>query len=362
MISMKRLYFLIIVLLAGGTTAFSQTSNCTQVLRQVRSTYEQGRLHELPGITEGCLKAPEGKGFTTAEKRETYRFLTLAYIYLEEPEKADEMMLKLLDNDPFYEVNSSVDPAEFIALFNKFRHDPIFRFGIKIGANMTQPAVLQYYNIGSTAGGKGTYGLAGNFHITLMFEKDLPKLNKKIILAPEIAWVNRTYSYANPTLATLDTDGTAISSQTFAMKQSWLDLNGIVQYKLLNTLQRQTYVGLGPGISFLLGSSNQASTNIGTGAQKYTVTGPAVDDSKSFNKLIYSVTAVVGVKQKVGGLYITADVRYQYGISNVVNKSSRTNPEIAFDYWGQYPDYRMSNVMLNFGVLIPKFSPKKLIR
>jgi len=35
---------------------FSQATNCTQVLRLVRSTYEQGRLHELPTLmTDVCM-------------------------------------------------------------------------------------------------------------------------------------------------------------------------------------------------------------------------------------------------------------------------------------------------------------------
>src|SRR5258708_10164394 len=139
MMNMKRLYGLIIFSLLTTTAAFSQVSNCTQVIRLVRSLYETGRLHELRTATEGCLAAAKGKGFTDAEKREAYRYLTLAYIYLEEPEKADEMMLKLLDTDHFYEVNSAVDPAEFIALFNKFRHVPVFRLGFKIGLNATLP-------------------------------------------------------------------------------------------------------------------------------------------------------------------------------------------------------------------------------
>jgi len=71
---------------------------------------------------------------------------------------------------------------------------------------------------------------------------------------------------------------------------------------------------------------------------------------------------VVGAKLKLGELYGTLDIRYQYGLNNVINPSSRTNSEIAFDYQGQYNDYRMSNLMVNIGLLIPRFSPKKLIK
>src|SRR5436190_8360022 len=147
---MKRLYLLVITLLIGTVAAYSQTSNCTQTLRLMRSTYEQGRLHELGSQSEACLNAPEGKGFTKEEKRVAYRLITLSWIYLEEPEKADESMLNLLNASHFYEINKAVDPAEFIALFNKFRHDPIFRYGLKFGGNATQPQATELHNVGST--------------------------------------------------------------------------------------------------------------------------------------------------------------------------------------------------------------------
>lgn len=358
---MKRLYFFILGSLVSVTTAFSQTSNCTQVLRLIRTTYEQGRLHELPSIAEGCLAAPKGKGFSDEEKKEAYRILTLAYIYLEEPEKADEMMLKFLENEHFYVLNSSVDPAEFIALYKKFRTEPVFRYGFKLGLNLTQPTALQYHNVGSTAGGQGKYGLSSSFNVFLMFEKDI--INKNFVFAPEIGYVARSYSYNNGSLAKSDKSvDSTISNQQFAIKQAWLDLNAIVQYKFENTLDRQTYVGIGPGLSYLLSSSNQPTTFLGTGANGYTVTGPAIDDKKSYNSLVYSINVVAGTKVRFGGLYGHVDLRYQIGLSNVVNSSSRTNAELGFDYQGQYNDYRMSNVMFNVGVLIPNFVPKKLIK
>src|SRR6185503_8750501 len=97
---------------------------------------EQGRLHELPEIVAECLrKSPKEGGFTKEEKKETYRLLTLAYIYLEEPEKADQMMLELLKTDHFFEINPALDPAEFIALYKKHRTTPLFRVGAKFLVN-----------------------------------------------------------------------------------------------------------------------------------------------------------------------------------------------------------------------------------
>ena len=356
---MKRLYFLVFCWMLFAAPAYPQASNCTQVLRLVRTTYEQGRLHELPALTEGCLKATGTQGFTKDERRETYRYLTLSYIYLEEPEKADQMMLALLSTDHFYVPNKDVDPAEFIALYNKFRHDPLFRVDIKFGINFTQPVATNTYNIGSTGAGKGKYSMSPSIQVFGVFEKDITR-KLPIVLAAELGYVARSYTYSNSQLAVSDEPPmSAISSQEFAFSQSFLDLNVIGQYKLRNTVNLQYYVGGGPGISYLLSSSNQAKTLLGNG---FTVTGSAVKDVESYNKLLYSFNVVAGLKYKFGEVYLSVEARYQMGFTNVVNNSTRTNPEIAFDYQGRYNDYRINTFMLNLAFVYPYFKPKKLIK
>jgi hypothetical protein len=358
---MKRLYFLAICWVAGITSAFSQAANCTQVGRLIQTTYEQGRLHELPGLAEGCLKAETG-GFTKEERKTALRYLTLSYIYLEEPEKADEMMMMLMNTDHFYAPNKDVDPAEFIALYNKFRHDPLFRVGIKGGLNLTQPVVTNYYNVGSAGAGQGGYSMSPSFQIYAVFEKDFFRKSPwdRLVLAAEIGYVSRGYTYTNGQLATADENPAApISDQEFLLSQQYLDLNVMGQFKFTNTIQTQTYLGLGPGISYLLGSSNQAKTVLGNG---FTVTGGAIDDSESYTKLLFSLNMVAGIKYKFGEVYLTAEARYQMGFTNVINPATRTNDEVAFDYQGRYNDYRVNTMSLSIGIIYPHFKPLKLIR
>jgi len=359
---MKRLYFLAVCWLAALVPAFSQAVNCTQTLRLIRTTYEQGRLHELPNLAAGCLKGEGTNGFSKEEKKEAYRYLTLSYIYMEEPEKADESMVQLLNTDHFYQPNKEVDPAEFIALYNKFRHDPVWRLGGKFGANLTQPVVTNYYNVGSEAAGQGAYSMGISYQLYATFSKDFfrKKPWNSIVLVGEVGYVNRSYSYSNDQLATADEDPTlAISNQTSAFTQSFVDVNIIGQYKFKNTVDLQTYVGAGPGFSYLLSSSNQASTLLGNG---FTITGSAVDDTESYNKLLISATLVAGVKYRFGEVYVTAEARYQMGFTNMINPSARTNPEVAFDYQERYNDYRINSMMICIGVIYPHFKPLKLIR
>lgn len=366
MISMKRLYLVVLIsifsLPALSQAPKSSGSNCTQVLRLVRSTYESGRLHEIPDMVAGCLNDKSSKGFTKEERRETYRYLTLTHIYLEEPEKADEAMLNLLATDHFFQINQALDPAEFIALYNKFRHDPVFRLGIKPGLNVTQPNAQALYAVGGSSLGAGKYGLALGLQGIVSFEKEFTKPNfmKNLVIAPELGFVLRKYKSSNPQLAFADENpATSVSNYTSTISQSFIDLNALVQYKIKSSIDMQTYIGGGPALSYLLGSSNQAATVLGNG---FTVTGTTVDDYKVYNPLTYSFIVTAGLKKKIGEIYLAVDARYQYGLSNMVKSSARSNPELVYDYQIRYNDFRISTMSINVGLIYPYFKPKKLIK
>src|SRR5688572_25378458 len=144
----KLFAFFLILALAGTANA----QDCAAVLRTVRATYEQGRLYELPELMKKCLES----GFSDAEKVEAYKILVLAYIYLEEPQKADDAMIQLLHADPIYKPVGT-DPAEFKNLFKKFRTKALFRIGLRLGPSTTGVSVSKNYSLFAESVGKGSY-------------------------------------------------------------------------------------------------------------------------------------------------------------------------------------------------------------
>ncbi len=343
-------------LITLSSQVFGQASSCAQTLRLVQSTYEQGRLHELESLMAGCLKS----GFDTPQKVSAYKYLTLAYIYLEEPEKADAAMLELLNADNFFKPNDAVDPAEFIALYRKFRVDPVFRFGFKFGASATMPAISETFFVFSNAPGNGKFIPKVNLSFGFVFEKDFPKFLKNFSIAPEILFTLRKYDYTNEKSATSD-DVTqnlpVISIDQNLHKQNWIDLNLLTQYRLKEN-RFNPYISVGPGISYLLKSTNEIQTKVKDG----TITGSTIITTTSYKSLAYSAIISVGSKIRFGAFYLTGDIRYQYGLNNIVNESTRSNSEALNDYGYVPPNSRQNNLTINLGLVIPHFSPKKLIK
>ncbi len=331
-----------------ATYTFTQAQTCPQVLRLARSTYEQGRLHELESLLKGCL---DGVDFSSQERVEAYKLLTLSYIYLEEPEKADETMLKLLQTDHYFVINPAIDPAEFVALYNSFRHDPIYRIGIKAGSNITQPGVSSY-----NAANEGTNSYQYKFGFNFLVSAEFPlAFNKKLTFNPELGLIIKSFGYSS---TTLNTGGTTASETIGKENQTWISLPVSLQYRLSNTSKFNPYVSLGASAGYLLSSSIDAETkrpgNQAVEAKTF--------DAKSIRQsLNISVIGSAGIKLEVKGGYFTAEARLYYGLSKINSRESLlANQFLVNDY--QYVDgiFSLNSVALNIGYTYNIFKPVKL--
>jgi hypothetical protein len=376
------LFVLVLLTFSWGfsqqTTAPAQTANCTQVLRLARAVYEQGRLHELETLLDGCLKGEVGStnGFATVQERvDAYRLLCLSYIYLEEPAKADQAMLGLLDADHFFVLNPT-DPAEFQALYKTFRTEPIFSYGVKAGANYTMSHITQNYYVWANAKGEAKYSGGINFSVGAFIEKELfPKKNEKSFLR----WTTirfepffhiKAFKIKNPLMEIYKTDPgdgvTAVSSEVKSVS-NWLDLNINLRYRFNHESTWDPYFGLGPGMTILLASkvtpAKVERAKLQEGSATVTsdsYSGPEIDAKSAFNSIGYSLTALYGVNKRFGAFYINAELRYQYGLNNLISPTDRFVTGLTDEYGVYFNDFNQSSILMVFGITVPNFQPKKL--
>jgi hypothetical protein len=340
---MKR--FLLLIIISGVVTYHvSGQSTCTQTLRTARSTYDQGRLHELPVLLEGCLKG----GFNQQEKVEAYKLLTLAYIYLEEPKKADEAMLNLLKTDHYFEINAATDPAEFIALYRTFRTNPVYRLGGKIGANASQPNVVE-----SVEANQGTskyeYRIGVQFHIAA----DIP-INSSLTFCPEVGLMQRSFKYEN-VFSKQDTSFTTTAIE----KQTWISLPLTIQYQF-NKVSFKPYVGLGVQGDFLLNDEISAE-RIRQGFQF--LQEESMDFKAQRKSTNLSIIASAGARFKLGGGFVITEVRFCYGLTTLNSEESGFQSSgMAFKYGYADSIFKVNSLSVTAGYVYNIFKPKKLSR
>lgn len=360
---MKRLYVPLVFILVSISASAQVVSSCVQTLRLAQSTYENGRLHELPTMLQGCLD----NGFTDEEKRQAYMLLTMAYIYLEEPEQADDAMLNLLRTDHFFEVDANVHPAEFISLYNKFRTKSLFRIGANLGPTFNMASVYSDEHVGQTAAGSGKYLPRVGFQIALAFEKDLLERGQgenkvyRLTIAPEFAYAIRSYGYSGTPFLN-DRDESPAATQVYDAKINRFELNPLVKLNVFKKSNLNPHIIVGPGVNLLLKNTlSGAQLNWTNGAG--TVTGADIEDYKSTGKqLSFSGILGFGVRYRFGGVFGTLDVRWREDISNFVNTSQRNIPAAQFDYAIASDDFRLTTFSVNLGIQYAYFSPKKLIK
>ncbi|MEX2232462.1 MAG: porin family protein [Cyclobacteriaceae bacterium] len=343
---MRRILLLLAVVLSAGCYVARGQSTCPQTLRLAQSIYEQGRLHELPQLLEHCLR--EG-GFNDEEQVNAYKLLTLTYIYLEEPAKADEMMLALLRTDTEFKVNDDVDPAEFVALYKTFRTYPIYRIGGKMGAVATAPSVV---SSDYADDGVNEYSYNFGFSIAVSGEIPLGTLSKKFALNPELSLQIISFNGLNHFA-----DEVRVSETTET--QTWISLPVSIQYSLYEKGITNIFAGGGFSADYLLSSSLKILTN--RGENNSSVPENSLKMMEQRNRFNAGVILSAGFKRKIGKGYLITEVRYKLGLLPVSTKADTyENPVTLWD--NKYVDgiYKLNSISLSVGYLINRFNPKKL--
>jgi len=345
---MKRILVCFLILFIGGRT-YAQISSCAQTLRLAQSTYEQGRLHELPTLLDACLKNVGGSGFTKNERVRAYSLLALAYIYLEEPEKADEAMLNLLRTDPYFRPNPDVDPAEFIGLFNTFRTRPVYRLGVKFSLNASQPNVSSYNPISD---GTAKYMYKIGFGGGVVAEVPI---TDRLTANGELFYLSKSFSHSSSSVLN---DTLSYSTSTGVEKESYVALPLSVQYQLKKKESKfNPYVLGGVATEYMIAATVDAD-------QKRKINQSIEVKTESIltqrQKLNVSVLLGAGIKTRIAGGYLIAEVRYAYGITKVNSPSTLfANQVLLNDYKLADGIFRMNSAYFNIGYVQNFFNPKK---
>jgi len=346
---MKKLYILVLFTFIA-CKGFAQTSSCAQTLRLAQSIYDQGRLHELEDIINKQLDKGD---CVKADQVSLQKLLTLAYIYLEEPEKADASMLKLLETDHYFATNPAVDPAEFVALYNTFRTKPIYRIGAKLGVNASRANVANSVtSVELAPDSEYKY----SFAILFGGAVDVP-LNDKMTLHGELLYWQKKFEIDQKVDRGVSSDGTPLANSLLGFEtQNWLSLPISFEYKFLDKAYNP-YVAGGVAVDYLL-SSKLRSQRLRDGVTS--VQEATYDVKSQRNPINISALLAAGVKLKIGGGFFVAEVRYLHGLTNV--NSSETVYDNQDLVWNQgLPDsiFKISSLAITGSYVINVFKPKK---
>lgn len=338
----------IIAVLLLFSSSLNAQNTCSQSLIKAQFTYYEGRVEEIPLMLEACLK----DGFTTDEKLQAYRLLTLTYLYMNEPANAEKVMLDFLQLNPTYTINEAVDPAEFINLYNQFRTWPVYLTGIKAGINSTYVNILQAYSTDNTYTSHAVYTPAFSYQTGIILE--IP-LKKRFSGIAELYLSGKKFTYNNEFFK--------YSKLQETESQNRIDIPLLLNY---NFPGKKIIPYLSGGITnSLLMKSQMEVRRIDVdsiNAVQIETKGPNITLSSKRRLFTFSGTINLGFKYTRDRNIFIVEGRYSMGLNNMVKKGKRyaEQSEQIFTYGYIDNDFTLRSFSISVGYLIPVYKPRRL--
>lgn len=323
--------------------------------------FNAGHFYGLPAILQPCL---EKKAFTNEQLVRAYQLLTQTYLILEDPAAAEESYLNLLKANPEYVSNPDRDPIDVVYLSKKFTATPIFSWFVNVGGNVTVPRVIRT-NVSHEGSEQHYYlrprwnlggGICWNYNDRITAELGLNLVNSSFRY-----YEDKIYAYDNLTVKE-----TQLAIQTpLSIKYTFVK-QGLSPYG---------YAGI--STSLLLAANqnllllNRTPILTGNEINGFEESREEADQKITFKRDLVNRSFHVGAgfrwKYKLDYLFV--DVKYSFGMNNVVNEKtfvrdssvpSSDSPAFTVGYVDDY--FRLDQAFISVGYIKPLYKPRKLKR
>ena len=343
--SFNKLTFFVFVICAQWVSTFAQ-DDCAITLKNAQKTYEEGAIEKVADVLAPCLE----KGFSRDQKVQAYKLLVLASFFENNRYEAEGYMIKLLRLDPEYKINTSVDPPEFIKLYDSYRTLPLYSIGGTLSGNYSFVHVLNKYTIADVNTSPGKYSGAASYQGGINANM---YLFDKAELCLDVLFMSSRFRYNNDGIY----DGfTSVNNNKKAEVQTWIGVPLSMTYDLTKSNTIKPYARLGGGVGFLMSDLLHIERSFNNSS----ATGPDIDMITQRNTKNYWVCIGGGAKYKIPNAFITLDLRYNLGLMNQVNGAQRySNTELIYKYYYIDSDFKVSNLTFSIGYTRLLYKPQK---
>ena len=364
-------------------TFFVSAQTWTQKLLIAERDYDAGRLVNIvDNISGGFEKSLGEKGYTREEKIRALKLITKVYIFMDNESKSDEYMIKLLRADKEHDLDPKVDPAELYDLYRKFRSQPIFRIGLRVGVNKSYPNIINTFGTGNTGivskiyngvgespneasvnGGSGT-----GFFINAMAER---YLNWGLEVGLGLEFRNSQYSVDNYITYgdSLQVNGIAeiaqfaVLSTMVTHQQSFFRVPLLLRYNFKYDSDNSfvPYIAAGASYDYLLDAKYLDGNRTGGTEYKFD-SDLSLKDLDLIAKNNFSVFACLGLKMRVKTHFLTLEAKFNKALLNYINPNNRwsNNPLSTYDLAFVEDDFSLDMLSFSFGYTYSIYNPQKL--
>jgi tetratricopeptide (TPR) repeat protein len=150
-----RTIVIVSILLISSIAGYSQKDvNCTMAIKDAEEIYKEGNYDQVIQLLNSALKECN---LSKREKEDAYLLLAQAYLEKEKFDEANNLFIKILNNDPNFKLKENLYQEDFYTYYNKIKIRPMFSAGIKLGVNYPQYTIKNLYQINSSANYSSAY-------------------------------------------------------------------------------------------------------------------------------------------------------------------------------------------------------------
>jgi len=339
---MKKFLLIITIVALSALGLFAQNT-CGDQLKVAQRRFDDGLLEDIPQLLAGCMKS----GFTKEEKTNAYKLLIQTYLFSENQEKADEVMLQFLKDFPSYAIANN-DPKEFVNLYSTYRTKPIFKIEAKLGVNFCMPSLVEPYGTTNIETAKAIYkakfGITGEVNF-------LNHLYKNFDYSIGFSYIQSNFTY--------DNKPTSYSTVTGDFKNQYIGLPIAIRYNY-RLFKYNFFAKIGIEPVYLLSSSVSLSRtdNIIGRQEPFTGTEDLLSAHKRFD---IRPMAAIGVAFNVKRNTLNISVGFKLSTMVQLNQGKQyTNTTLQTKYFFAEDMLHMNQSHISVSFIRPIYKPKKL--
>ncbi|AYB33296.1 outer membrane beta-barrel protein [Chryseolinea soli] len=351
----KKIIGCFLVLLTFSTAPLFAQDECELTLARAQEEFNEGHLYGIPGLLSDCLE----KNQNTEWRQRAYLLLAETYLLLEDPLGAEQSYLNVLRANPEFLPDQSRDPIDLVYLSRKFTASPIFSFWASAGPNVSPVRIIHDVNIGGESGIKQKYSLKVGYHADAGFDYHY---DEHISASLGVSFSSTVFKHTTNNLFGQNKDIVEMTD-----RQSWISIPVSVKYSD-NVGRIRPYGYLGFTFRTLLTDNanikifNRDTKDLTGGTEeiassdKQSPTLNFKDKRQTFNQAAF---VGGGIKYKYKLDYFFVDVRYAFGLKNMVNADRRYD-DITYRWTYVDDDFRLDNLSISIGYIHPFYKARKL--
>jgi opacity protein-like surface antigen len=350
----KSIVGLIVTSMLSGSV-WAQGNTCEEQLNAAAEEFSAGRFYGIPAMLKPCID----NGFTREQRQRAFLLLTQTYLLLEDPIGADNSYLEVLRANPEFLADTARDQIEVVYLSKRFTAAPIFSIFGRVGGNVTPVRVIATIN---PSGGpiRNQYALKPGWQISGGVDWNV---TEKIAVTGEVMYSFTSYKKNQFKFPTGEPD-----EEEFNDNQTWLSIPISVKYSFTRGKFRP-YAFAGYAVNLLLSDKGQIQifkrdAQLGEDSPvTLEESSPSINFKSYRNMFNTSMFFGGGVKYKWGTDFLFAEMRYSFGLTNVVAEHSTfasAGPAIEYGHADDY--FRLDNFSLSVGFMRPLYKPRQVKR